>query len=280
MDILKLQKKSIEVRKNIIEMLYLAGSGHSGGALGMADVMTYLYFNEMKINPKNPKLKSRDFFFLSNGHTCPVLYSCLALRGFFDLRELDRLRKINSLLQGHPHNTTIPGVENSGGPLGQGISQAVGLASVLKRENKKNKVYCYVGDGELEEGECYEAIMYASKEKLDNFILIVDLNHIQIDGDPKEVGGIDNLHNRFNSLGFRVVEFNGNNMSQIKHVFESIKFFKNKPLCLLAKSIPGKGVSFMEGDYTWHGKAPNKEERNLALSELESELILLEDNKK
>ena len=274
-----------EIRFSIIEMLFHAKSGHTAGALGMADVMTYLYFNEMKINPKNPHLKSRDFFLLSNGHTAPILYACLAHRGFFPKKDLLTLRKLGSKLQGHPaSDLSSPhyafGVENSGGPLGQGISQAVGLAAELKRSNSKQRVFCYVGDGELEEGVCWESFMFAHKEKLDNLCVIVDKNNIQIDGDTKDVLAFDNLHQKLESFGFRVIEFDANNMIQIDHVFKEIKKFSGKPLCLLANSIPGKGVSFMESDYHWHGKAPNEEEKNKALDELIAQRVLLEEKKR
>lgn len=282
MNIVELQIQANEIRQSIIDMLYHAKSGHTAGALGMADIMTYLYFKEMKINPKKPKLATRDLFFLSNGHTAPILYATLAHRGFFPIEELKTLRKLHSRLQGHPsvasHNShdSLPGVENSGGPLGQGVSQAVGASAELKRSNSKRRVFCFVGDGELQEGMCWESFMFAHKEQTDNLVVIVDKNDIQIDGNPKEVLAFDNVHNKFTSFGFKVVDFDGNDMNQIHHVFEEIKKLSGKPICLLAKTTPGKGVSFMEGDYHWHGKAPNEEERKLALDELESQRILLE----
>ncbi len=257
-----------EIRKDIILMLEKAKSGHPGGALGMADIITYLYFEEMKINPKKPKEKTRDFFILSNGHICPVLYAVLAHKGFFPKKELQTLRQLNSKLQGHPHVGSLPGIENSGGPLGQGISQAVGLAAALKRDKMKNKVYCSVGDGELEEGQPWEAIMFASKEKLDNLVIIIDRNYMQIDGNTKDVMNLGSFTKKFTSFGFLTIEFDGNDVGQIKHAFKAAKKIKGKPICLVAKTCPGKGVSFMEGDFHWHGKAPNESEAKQAIKEL------------
>jgi transketolase len=283
----ELMLQANDIRMSIIDMLFHAKSGHTAGALGMTDVMTYLYFYEMKVNPKNPHLKSRDFFLLSNGHTAPVFYATLAHRGYFPKKELFTLRKLHSKLQGHPsrdwgldrgtkNEHGLPGVENSGGPLGQGISQAVGLAAELKRSKSKQRVFCYVGDGELQEGVCWEALLFAHKEQLDNLIIIVDKNDIQIDGTPQDVLAFDKLHEKFVAFGCRVVEFDANNMNQIAHVFKEIKKFSGKPLCLLANSVPGKGVSFMEGDYHWHGKAPDEVEKNKAIDELMTQRILLE----
>lgn len=269
MNVKNLRLKANTIRKHIIEMLEKAGSGHTGGSLGMADVVAALYFNEMNHDPKKPLSKTRDYFLLSNGHTCPVLYAALAESGYFPIKELSTLRQLDSRLQGHPHVGALPGVENSGGPLGQGLSQAVGLAASLKRDKKKNRVYCYVGDGELEEGQCWEALMFAAKEELDNLVVIIDRNHIQIDGTTEEVLSPGPFDTKFRSFGFRVIEFNGNNMNQIVHAFKETKKMKGKPLCFVAESVPGKGVSFMEGDYHWHGKAPSKEEAQKALLELE-----------
>ena len=268
MNINNLKITAEEIRIDVIEMISNAGSGHTAGSLDLADIFTYLYFEELKINPKNPTSKTRDFLFLSNGHTAPILYATLAKRGFFKRELLKSLRKLGSPLQGHPHYATLGGVENSGGPLGQGISQAVGLASVLKRENKRNRVYCIMGDGELAEGECWEAFMYASKEKLDNLVVIIDNNNIQIDGFVDDVSHFENLHKKLSSFGFFVIEFNGNDMNQIKSAFYHAKTVKNKPICLLAKTTAGCGVSFIENDYNWHGKAPSKDERERAVDEI------------
>lgn len=269
MNINELKQKSVEIRKSIIEMLYLAGSGHSGGALGLADIFAVLYFETLNITKANIKTEKRDFLFLSNGHTCPVLYAVLALKGFFNKEELKNLRKINSKLQGHPHNNTLPGIENSGGPLGQGVSQAVGLASVLKRDKLKNRVYVIVGDGELEEGQCWEAILFAQSEKLDNLTIIVDRNNIQIDGTPKSVINLDKLEEKFSAFNCRTITFDGNNINQIREVLKFSKKNKDHPLVLIANTVPGKGVSFMENKFEWHGKAPNKEQKEIAIKELE-----------
>lgn len=264
----KLEQIAKEIRRDILIMLNKAKSGHTGGALGLADIFSVLYFQILKNDPKKPKDKNRDFVILSNGHTCPVLYATLAKKGYFHQKELLTLRQLGSRLQGHPHNTALPGIENSGGPLGQGISQAVGLAASLKRDKKKNKVYCFVGDGEIEEGQCWEAFLFAAKEKLNNLIVIVDRNHMQIDGDTKDVLKLDPLSKKFTSFNFAAIEFDGNNINQIIHAFKHTEKIKTKPVVLIANTIPGKGVSGMENDFSWHGKAPNDDELELALEEL------------
>ncbi len=268
MDVVSLQKKANILRQHIISMVSKAGSGHPGGALGMADVMSVLYFDVMKYKPKFPVWIGRDYFILSNAHTCPILYACLAEAGFFKKEELLTLRQLGSPLQGHPHNLGLPGIEASGGPLGQGVSQAVGLAASLKREKKNNRVFCYVGDGELEEGQCYEAALFAQKEQLDNLIVIVDRNNIQIDGSTEDVIHLGDIASKFRAFDFRVIEFDGNNMYQVKHAFKEGLKLKGKPLCFVANSVPGKGVSFMEKDFHWHGKAPSSSEASEALEEL------------
>ena len=264
----ELKKFATLIRRDIIKMLFKAGSGHSAGALGLADIFSVLYSNYLKYDVKNPNWNERDFVFLSNGHTCPVLYSTLSRVGFFDVKELETLRKLGSRLQGHPHFGLLPGVENSGGPLGQGISQAVGLSASLKRDNKKNKVYCFIGDGEIEEGQCWEALMFAAKEKLNNLVLIIDRNHIQIDGSTDEVMHLEPLHKKISAFNWTVIDFNGNDIKQIISVFNIISNLSEKPICLIAKTVPGKGVSFVENNYLWHGKVPNKEETKKALGEL------------
>jgi len=291
LSIKELKLKANEIRKDIILMLNEAGTGHTAGSLDLADLFTTLYFNKLNHNPKNPNLKTRDFVFLSNGHVNPVLYATLATSGYFPKKELMTLRKLGSRLQGHPHKVVdvkshkvgdltndkkarvLPGVENSGGPLGQGISQAVGLAVSLKRDFKSNNIYCFIGDGELEEGQCWEAMMYAAKEKLNNLTIIIDRNNIQIDGNTIEVGGFENLHKKIASFGFNVIEFDGNDVVQIEHVLNAGPKLKDKekPICLLANTVAGKGISFIEGKFGWHGKAPNNEETKLALEELETE---------
>lgn len=268
MNIKELKLKANDIRKDIIEMLYRAGSGHPAGALGLADIFTVLYFDILKHNPKKPNDNQRDFVILSNGHVCPVLYASLAQVGYFPKKELLTLRKLGSKLQGHPHNLSLAGIENSSGPLGQGISQAVGLAAVLKREKKKNHVYCFVGDGELDEGQVWESLMFAAKEKLDNLTIIIDRNYIQIDGKTEDVMPLDPLNTKLNAFNLATIEFDGNNIIQIKHAFKHAKKIKNKSVCLIARTLSGKNISFMQGDYNWHGKAPNEEEYKLAMAEL------------
>lgn len=261
--------KANNIRRDIILMLNKAKSGHSAGAIGLSDIFAVLYFDVLKHNPKNPTLKTRDFVILSNGHVCPVLYATLANCGYFSKEELLSLRELGSKLQGHPHNGILPGIENSSGPLGQGISQAVGLAASLMREEKSNRVYCFVGDGELEEGQVWEALMFAAKEKLNNLVVIVDRNYIQIDGNTEDVCALDPLSKKLSAFNWMTIEFDGNNISQIKHAFKHAKDSLEKPVCLIANTIPGKSISFMENDYRWHGKAPNDKEKNIALEELD-----------
>ncbi len=256
-----------DIRKDIVKMIGEAGTGHPGGSLGLADIFTVLYFDYLKHNPKKPQDKNRDFVFLSNGHVCPVLYATLAHNGYFPKKELMSLRKIGSRLQGHPHVGLLPGIENSGGPLGQGISQAVGLAASLKRDEKKNKVFCFVGDGEIEEGECWEAFLFATKENLSNLRVIIDMNNIQIDGPTDNVLKLDLLHAKMTAFGFAAIDIDGNNIVHIKSALEYAEKL-DKPVAIIAKTVPGKGVSFMENDYRWHGKAPNPEEVKKALAEL------------
>jgi transketolase len=262
-----------DIRKDIIIMLTKAGSGHLGGSLGLADIFAVLYSdnNILNVNPINSNSLERDFLFVSNGHVCPVLYSTLANAGFFNKNKLNTLRKLGSKLQGHNHINSISGVENTGGSLGQGISQAIGLAVTLKRDMKKNKVFCIVGDGELEEGQVWEAIMFSAKEKLDNLYIIVDRNNIQIDGNTKSVSHLEPLHRKFTSFNCHTIDFDGNDIPQIKTVFKEAFKLKGKPKVLIAKTTPGKGFSLAENNYKWHGKVPNKEESKIALNELKTE---------
>jgi transketolase len=268
------------IRANIINMLSAAGSGHSGGALGLADLFAVLYFDEANISKENYRSDKRDYVFLSNGHVCPVLYATLAEKKFFLKNELLTLRKINSRLQGHPHSEYLPGVENSSGPLGQGISQAVGAAAALKRDKKKNRVYCIISDGELNEGQTWEALMYAAKEKLDNLIIIIDRNKIQIEGDTEEVMPIEPLNKKLTAFNFGVIDFDGNDIVQIRQAFKHARNMKKKPICFIANTVLGKGVSFMEGDYQWHGKAPSEEERIGAIAQLKDERKKIRGEKK
>lgn len=264
------------IRQDIIKMLVEAKSGHPGGSLGLTDVFTALYFKIMNHNPKKPDWEERDRFVLSNGHVCPVLYATLANSGYFPKDELATLRKINSKLQGHPHKGTLPGIENSSGPLGQGISQAVGMAIVSKREQKRWRVYSVLGDGELNEGQVWEAFMLASKYKLDNLVIFIDRNNIQIDGTSDQVMPLEPLADKMASFGFHTIEVDGNDIYAIISAVEKCLSIPSKPHAIIAKTIPGKGVSFMEGKFEWHGKSPNKEQTEQALMQLEAARMKLE----
>jgi len=263
----QLRQKANAIRQNIIKMLVKAGSGHSAGSLGMADVFTALYFNILKHDPKKPNWKDRDFLILSNGHICPALYAALAEAGYFKKEELATLRKLGSRLQGHPHRG-LPGVENTSGPLGQGLSQAAGLAYALKMDGKKNTVYCLMSDGEHDEGQTWEAVMFAGKNKLPNLTAIMDRNNIQIDGNTEDVMPLEPLRAKYEAFNWHVLEIDGHNLEQIIDAAGEAKAIWNKPVMIIANTIPGKGVDFMEYDYTWHGKPPTPEEAERALREL------------
>lgn len=257
-----------EIRKLIIEMLAEAGSGHPAGALGMADIFSCLYFYVLNINPEKPDDPKRDRLILSNGHICPVLYAALALAGFLPVSELKTLRKINSRLQGHPHRLTVPGIENTSGPLGEGLSQAIGIALAAKLDKLNNYIYCIMSDGEQQEGNTWEAVMFAGKYKLNKLITIIDRNRIQIDGTTEEVMPLDSLCNKYKAFNWHVKEIDGHNFEQIIETINEAQQFEDKPTCIIADTISGKGVSFMENNYLWHGKAPDKEEAKLAIAEL------------
>jgi len=250
-------------------MLMEAKSGHPAGSLGMADIFSALYFSVLKHDPKKPAWEERDRLVLSNGHICPVLYASLAEAGYFPKEELLSLRKMGSRLQGHPHYGSLPGIENSSGPLGQGISQAVGMALVAKREKKSWRVFALLGDGEINEGQAWEAFLLASKYKLSNLVMILDRNNIQIDGTSDDVLPLEPLADKFRSFGFNTIIIEGNDMKSIIGAFDSAKLEKEKPTMIIARTVPGKGVSFMEGKFGWHGKTPNKEEGESALKELD-----------
>lgn len=267
-DISELEKKAKQVRRGIIEAVYRAKSGHPGGSLSIADIMAVLYFNEMNIDENNPKWEDRDRFVLSKGHCSPALYSCLAERGFFQKDLLATVRKIDSDLQGHPDMNKIPGVDMTTGSLGQGLSAANGMAMAGKIDNKNYRVYTILGDGEIEEGQIWEAAMSASHYKLDNLCVIVDKNNLQIDGRTEMVMNSAPLDEKFSSFGFEVITIDGNNILDIMRAFAKAKTIKNKPTCIIAETIKGKGVSFMEDKVEWHGKAPNEEQYNLAMEEL------------
>ena len=266
------------VRKGIIEEVYSAKSGHLGGALSIADILTVLYFNQMNIDEKKPDDPNRDRLVLSKGHASAALYSVLAQKGYFNKELLKTFRKIDSELQGHPDMKRIPGVDMTTGSLGQGLSAAVGMAIASKMDNAGCKIYCIVGDGEIEEGQIWEAAMAASKNKLDNLCVILDNNNLQIDGEIEKVGGMNNITEKFISFGFNTINIDGHNMDSIIDAVTTAKQTKGKPTIIIAKTIKGKGVSFMENQASWHGKAPSEEEYNSAMEELNTALV--EDVKK
>lgn len=266
-----LEKKANDIRQSIIEMLLAAGSGHTAGPLGMADVFTALYFGILKHDPKDPQWLERDRLVLSNGHICPVMYAAMAHAGYFPIAELMTLRKLGTRLQGHPHREWLPMVETSSGPLGCGLSQAVGmaLADRIDRGRSSNRfIYCLMGDGELDEGQNWEAIMLAGKEKLRNLIAIVDRNNIQIDGFTEDVMPLELLRAKWEAFNWHVQEINGHDFAEIANAVEEAKAIFEKPSVIIARTIPGKGVSEFERKYEWHGKPPNKEEAIMALNEL------------
>lgn len=265
-----LQEKAQDIRVSIIEMLLAAGSGHTAGPLGMADVFSVLYGKVLKHDPKNPYWTERDRLILSNGHICPVLYSAMAHFGYFPVGELKTLRKFKSRLQGHPHREFLPMLETSSGPLGSGLSQAVGmcLADRIGKTKPDKYFYCLFGDGELNEGQNWEAIMLAGKEKLGNLICIVDRNNIQIDGFTENIMPLEPIDKKWEAFNFDVQVINGNNVEEIYNAIEKAKAVFNKPSVIIARTIPGKGVVEFEKDFHWHGKAPNKEEAELALKRL------------
>ena len=264
----KLELTANEMRKDIIKMLLEAKSGHSAGPLGMVDVFTALYMHVLKHKPKNPLWPDRDRVVLSNGHNCPVLYAALAFAGYFPKKELMTLRKFGSRLQGHPQRGILPGVETTSGPLGLGISQACGIAYAGLMDKKKYWVYCPMGDGELDEGEVWEAFMFAGKNKLYNLTAIIDRNNIQIDGYTENVMPVEPLKEKIEAFGWHVLEIDGHNIEEIINACNEAKAIENKPIMIIAHTIPGKGVDFIEHEFSWHGKVPNEEEAKKALHEL------------
>ncbi len=263
-----LQMMAQIIREDIIASLVEAKSGHSAGPLGLAEIFTALYFNVLKHNPKKPKWQGRDRFVLSNGHVCPALYVTLANAGYFAKKELMTLRKFGTRLQGHPHREALPGLETTSGPLGSGLSQASGMALGLRMNKKSNLVFCMCGDGEQDEGNHWEAVMFAGKNKLNNLIAITDRNYIQIDGDTEDVMPLDPLDKKYKAFNWNVVTIDGNNMKQVLRALQKSRNNKRKPLMIIANTIPGKGVDYMENKFEWHGKPPNIEEAQLALSEI------------
>ncbi|MBI2086271.1 transketolase [Candidatus Daviesbacteria bacterium] len=269
-EIQKLEEKANLIRQDIIKMLVEAGSGHSAGPLGMADVFTALYFHILNHDPKNPNWSERDRLILSNGHICPIRYAAMAHAGYFPVSELKTLRKLGSRLQGHPHRTALPGVETTSGPLGSGLSQATGLALAGRIDNAEWKVICLMSDGEQDEGNTWEAAMLAAKLKLHNLTALIDRNNIQIDGFTEDIMPLENLRAKYEAFNWHVIEIDGHNFEQIITAFGEAKAIFEKPTLIIAHTTPGKGVDFMENKFEWHGKPPNKEEAELALKQLRS----------
>ena len=272
----ELEVFAVKERMLILEGIYNAKAGHPGGSLSIAELMAYLYNVEMNVDPKNPKWEDRDRFVLSKGHAAPALYATLALKGFFPTEDMRTLRKADSYLQGHPSMKCVPGVDMSTGSLGQGISTAVGMALAAKYDKKDTRVYTILGDGEIEEGQVWEAAMFASAKKLDNLVVIVDNNNLQIDGSIEEVNSPYPIPEKFVAFGFNTIEIDGNNFDEIETALENAKNCKGKPTAIIAKTVKGKGVSYMENQVNWHGAAPNEELYNTAVAELTAKLNELE----
>ncbi len=272
----QLKETACKVRMGIVESVYSAKSGHPGGSLSAADIMTYLYMNVMNVDPENPSKEDRDRFVLSKGHISPCLYAVLAYKGFFPVEELKTFRKVESRLQGHPSMRYTPGVDMSSGSLGQGISTAVGMALGAKLSKSGVRVYTMLGDGEIGEGQVWEAAMYASAKKLDNLVAIIDNNNLQIDGTVEEVNSPYPIPEKFEAFGWNVIEIDAHDFDQIEDAFKKAEQFKGKPTAIVAKSVKGKGVSFMENQCAWHGSAPNTEQYEQAMSELTAALAEIE----
>ena len=269
MNNLELEKMANEIRKDIVTAVHSAKSGHPGGSLSSADIFTYLYFEEMNVDPANPKWEDRDRFVLSKGHVAPGLYSTLAEKGYFPKEDLKTLRHTGSYLQGHPDMKHIPGIDMSSGSLGQGVSVAVGMAAAGKYDKKDYRVYTLTGDGEIQEGQIWEAAMWAGHRKLDNLVVIVDNNNLQIDGSIEDVCSPYPIDKKFEAFNFHVINIDGNDFDQIRAAFKEARETKGMPTAIIAKTVKGKGVSFMEKDGGWHGKAPNDEEYEIAMADLE-----------
>ena len=267
-DVNELQNYANKIRKGVIEEVYNAKSGHPGGSLSIAEILAVLYFNQMNIDEENPNAKGRDRLVLSKGHTSPALYSALAQRGFLEYEELKTFRKLNSRLQGHPDMKKTPGVDYTTGSLGQGLSIANGMAMASKLDSEGVRVYCICGDGEIQEGQIWEAAMTSAHYKLDNLCVIIDNNNLQIDGAVTNVMSVYPIDEKFKSFGFEVINVDGHNIGELIKAFESAKKIKGKPTAIIANTIKGKGVSFMENEAGWHGKAPNEEQYKQAISEI------------
>jgi len=266
----QLEKKANEIRQDIIKLLVEAGSGHTAGPLGMTDIFTALYFKVLKHNPKNPHWKERDRLILSNGHICPVRYTTMAHAGYFPKSWLKSFRKIDSKLEGHPSFKKLPAMETSSGPLGEGLSQACGFALAARMDKAKYRVWCLTSDGEHQEGMTWEAAMLAAKYRLTNLTQIIDRNNIQIDGVTEDIMPLEPLRKKYEAFGWHVIEMNPHDMKEVVSTLEGVKGIQEKPVCIIANTIPGKGVSFMENDYKWHGVSPNEEQAAKALKELRS----------
>lgn len=264
----QLEETANTIRQDIIEMLYEAKSGHSAGPLGMADVFTAFYFHILNHDPKNPNWPERDRLVLSNGHICPVLYTAMANAGYFSKEELKTLRKFGSRLQGHPHRPWLPGLETSSGPLGSGLSQAAGMAYAALMDKKKYNVYCFMSDAEQNAGNIWEAVMWAGKYKLNNLTALMDRNNIQIDGFTEDIMPIEPIREKYEAFNWHVIDIDGHNFEQIVGAVEEAKAIYEKPVLIIAHTIPGKGVDFMEFDFAWHGKPPKLEEAKVALEQL------------
>jgi len=264
----KIELLANEIRKDIIKMLVEAGSGHSAGSLGSTDIFAALYFGVLNHKPKNPNWAERDRMVLSAGHICPAQYAAMAHAGYFPKKELMTLRKYGSRLQGHPHRGTLPGIDSTSGPLGGGISQACGMAYAAKIDKKKYQVYCLMGDGEQDEGLVWEAVMFAGKNKLANLTAIIDRNNIQIDGGTEDVMPLEPLREKYEAFGWHVIDVDGHSIAEIVSACNQAKAITEKPVLILAHTIPGKGVDFIEYDFAWHGKIPKPEEARVALHEL------------
>lgn len=264
-----LELLAADLRKNVIEMLATAQSGHPAGALGTAEIFTALYFHVLNINPQSPKDKTRDRFVLSNGHICPILYAALAHRGFFPKEDLKKLRQLGSPLQGHPHNLALPGIETSSGPLGHGLSQAIGMALAARLDNLDYRTYCMISDGELNEGQTWEALLFAGSNKINNLTLLVDRNGIQLSGNTENVLPLESLREKLEAFNWYVLEIDGHNVEEIVNACQMAKTITQRPTAIIAHTIPGKGVKFMEYKFEWHGKPPTSKEAEFAAKELE-----------
>ena len=273
----ELQLMANTIREDLMIMLTNAGSGHCGGPLGLVDIFTALYFNILKHDSKKPNWDKRDRLILSPGHVCPVRYAAMARAGYFRKEELLTLRKMGTRLQGHPSRQDLPGIELATASLGQGLGAAVGMALAGKLDRKKHTIYCVTSDGEHDEGNLWEAVLFAAKHKLDNLIVVMDRNYIQIDGDTEKIMPLDPMDKKYKSFNWNVKTIKGNNMRQVLSALQKSRNNKKRPLMIIANTIPGKGVSFMENDYTWHGKPPTKEQAEIALAELRKEKHHLED---